>query len=63
MKYTFENLLIGDMFNTSSGRWVKTSMTQAICVMSVMHRLGEIHTIPLDQRILLLYSSIWRSEP
>ena len=62
MKYTFGDLLIGDLFNTKSARWVKTSETEAIVVLSAMNRLGEIHKIPLDQGIILLYSSILRSE-
>lgn len=38
---TFKELSIGDMFNTMSGRWVKISDTEAICVMSSLFDIGS----------------------
>lgn len=58
MQYTFNDLLIGDMFNTMSARWVKTSVTQAISVMSTLHPLGTIRTFYPDKEIVLLYSTV-----
>jgi hypothetical protein len=34
--HKFEDLIIGDMFNTMSGRWVKIFDNKAICVNSVI---------------------------
>ena len=55
---TFGAILIGDMFNTMTARWVKTSDTEAICVMSGMILLGEITEFKPDTQIVLLWSCI-----
>jgi len=58
--YKFEDLMIGDMFNTMSGRWVKVSPNEAICVMSSMYNVGQlVHWSFLENStIILLYSSL-----
>jgi len=62
MSYTFGQICIGDMFNTKPARWVKTSPTQAICVMSAVVPLGQIQTIPEQTEIVLLWSCVLRTE-
>lgn len=62
MKYTFQDILIGDMFNTPIARWVKVSPFKAICVMSAIFPLGEIKEIDLDYPVVLLYSTVLRSD-
>lgn len=59
---TFGRICIGDMFNTKAARWVKTSETEAICVMSAVHKLGSIHPFSADADIVLLWSAILRTE-
>lgn len=56
--YTFETICLGDMFNTKAARWVKVSATQAVVVMSGVFKVGDIRSIPSDERIILLYSSV-----
>jgi hypothetical protein len=58
--YKFEDLMIGDMFNTMSGRWVKISTYNAICVMSSMWEIGHIVNSSYfeNSTIILLYSSL-----
>jgi len=58
--HKFEDLIIGDMFNTMSGRWVKVDFNKAICVMSSMYRLGYIVDSEFfsNSTIVLLYSSL-----
>ncbi len=55
----FVDLLLGDMFNTKEARWVKISPTEAICVLSTIHRVGHIKGFPGEQTVILLYSSLW----
>jgi hypothetical protein len=58
--YKFEDLIIGDMFNTMSGRWVKIDVDKAICVMSSIHNIGQIVTSNFFSRsmVIVLYSSM-----
>jgi hypothetical protein len=54
--YTFGDILLGDMFNTKSGRFVKTNENTAICVMSALHAVGELIVFHSDVPIILLWS-------
>lgn len=58
--YKFEDLMIGDMFNTHAARWVKIDVNKAICVMSSMYNIGDIFYAWQfhNSSIILLYSSI-----
>jgi len=58
--YKFEDLMIGDMFNVVSGRWVKISQDMAICVMSCLYYPGKLAESDFFKNcnIILLYSSI-----
>lgn len=59
---TFGRLCLGDMFNTMTARWVKTSPTEAICVMSAIHPLGTIKQFEEDdENIVLLWSAVLKS--
>lgn len=60
--FKFEDLCIGDMFNTLTARWVKISETEAICVMSATVRIGNITSFPSDFNVLVLYSAILNLE-
>lgn len=60
--FKFEDLCIGDMFNTLAARWVKISETEAICVMSATVRIGNITSFPSDFNVLVLYSAILNLE-
>ena len=62
MRYTFNDIGLGDMFNTISGRWVKTSIYDAICVMSAHHELGAIQPFDPDDKIVLLYPPFLKSD-
>lgn len=53
----FGDLYIGDMFNTMVGRYVKTSETEAICVMSAIDKLGQICTFNDSTNIVVLWSA------
>ena len=54
----FGKICIGDMFNTKVARWVKTSETEAICVMSSIFSIGYIHSFGTKEPIVLLWSSV-----
>ena len=54
--------MIGDMFNTKSARWVKVTDATAVCVMSSVFRLGETKIIRSDEEVVLLFSSVLRTE-
>lgn len=60
--YTFEDIGIGDLFNTRAGRWVKTSDTQGLCVMSTMLTVGSVHPFLGHQEILLLWSALLKTD-
>ena len=60
--YTFGQICIGDLFNTKSARWVKTTEGHAICVMSSTVRLGAIHGFNSDAPIVLLWSVVLKSD-
>lgn len=59
--YTFQEICVGDLFNTKAARWVKVSDTDAICVMSAVHPLGEIRSFNSDMDIVLLWSCVLRT--
>lgn len=43
---TFQELSIGDVFNTKSGRWVKVSDTKFMCIMNNgLNNLGDIKKV------------------
>lgn len=60
MNNTFGQILIGDMFNTKVARWVKTSETHAICVMSGVFDIGIFKQFSQQESIVLLWSSLLR---
>ncbi len=55
--FKFETLDIGDVFNTLSGRWSKTSENRAVCIMSGVHEVGRFFDFNSDQSVIPLYSS------
>ena len=57
--HKFEDLIIGDMFNTMSGRWVKIFDNKAICVLSGMYKTGYIADAEFfkNSSIIVLFSS------
>lgn len=55
---TFEQLRIGDVFNTKVARWVKVSSTEAKCVMSGVLPLGYVQSFRNDEEVILLQSGI-----
>lgn len=61
MNNTFGQILIGDMFNTKSARWVKTNETNAICVMSSLFDIGSFQKFDPKESIVLLWSPLLRS--
>lgn len=56
--YKFQDLCIGDLFNTKIARWVKVSANEAICVMSAVVGLGSIDYFKADEDVIVLYSAI-----
>lgn len=62
MIYTFDQILLGDMFNTKAARWVKTSTKEAICVMSACFELGIIKKFNPEEEVILLYSTVLRTD-
>lgn len=55
--FKFKILDIGDVFNTLSGRWAKTSTNLALCIMSSVHEVGSFAGFEPDQSVIPLYSS------
>lgn len=55
--FKFKILDIGDIFNTLSGRWAKTSTNLALCIMSSVHEVGSFVGFEPDQSVIPLYSS------
>lgn len=53
----FDQLDWGDLFNTKTARWVKVSDTEAICVMSGVHPIGEVSVIPADFDVIVLWTA------
>lgn len=62
MGWTFGDLCLGDLFNTKAARWVKTSETEAICVMSALIGLGQIVPFDLARDVVLLWSAVLNAE-
>lgn len=60
--HTFGELILGDMFNTTVGRYVKVSPTEAICVLSTMLPIGKICPIRDDMEVILLYSEVIQTQ-
>lgn len=60
--YTFGELSIGDMFNTISARWVKIDDSRAICVMSSIHKIGDIKDFNQSDEVILLWSCVLREK-
>lgn len=60
--YEFQNLTIGDMFNDKVARWVKTSLNEAICVMSAIVITGTIKKFQPDHTVVLLWSCCLKSD-
>lgn len=59
MGWTFGDLCIGDLFNTKAARWVKTSESEAICVMSALIPVGRISPFDIGRNdIVLLWSVV-----
>lgn len=54
----FQNLCIGDLFNTKSARWVKTEENMAIVVMSAILLKGKEYVFLDEETVILLWSSI-----
>lgn len=55
---TFDDLCIGDLFNTKSARYVKINNREAIVVMPGMFKVGTIIDFSnTKQDIIVLYSS------
>ena len=52
----FQDLDIGDMFNTKPARFVKTSDTEAIVVMSGVKEIGDKQTFTSEFEVIPLYS-------
>jgi len=52
---TFGPLNVGDMFNTKSGRWVKQSDEDALCVMSGVHPVGWSTKFKPTDDVVVLY--------
>lgn len=55
--YTFGQLRVGDMFNTKPTRWVKTTDSYAVCVMSAIHLVGQQFAFKLSEEVIVLWSS------
>ena len=55
---TFNDLCIGDMFNTKDARWVKVEAGIAMCVMSALLPRGCFRAMDRDEDVIVLYSSI-----
>lgn len=51
----FQQLLIGDLFNTKWARYVKTSPSEAVIVMG--SGIGTIHTLEPFTEVTLLWTS------
>ena len=55
--YTFGQLRVGDMFNTMSARWVKTSQSEAMSVMRLgCFSIGETCHLAATQEVIILWS-------
>jgi hypothetical protein len=54
--YTFGQLRVGDLFNTKSARWVKTTSTYAVCVMSGTNPIGQQCPFKLSDEVVVLWS-------
>lgn len=54
---TFGELCYGDMFNTKTGRWVKTDDKHAVCVMGALFGIGEIYQFAEDRDVIVLYTA------
>lgn len=55
--YTFGQLAVGDMFNTKAARWVKTTATYAVCVMSGTNHVGQQCLFKLSDEVIVLWSN------
>lgn len=58
MGWTFGELCVGDLFNTKAARWVKTSESEGICVMSGLVALGKVRTFDKEIEVVLLWSTV-----
>lgn len=53
---TFNDLYIGDMFNTKVARYVKVTNSSAIVVGGTLMELGCIRVIDAETEVIILYS-------
>jgi hypothetical protein len=61
MKFKFEDLYVGDMFNTKAARWVKINSKEAICCVSdsPYFEIGCIENFEDNESTLIvLYSTL-----
>lgn len=52
----FQELDVGDVFNTKQARWVKTDVARGMCIMSSLVPLGQYEKFNLNIEVEVLYS-------